>query len=165
MSEETKKTAEAPEQEAKETEAAPQEAPETAAAPEKEAEAEPADAKKKDGWFNKKAREMDAVKAKLDAAEKNAAQAKDQLLRMAAEYENYKKGVVMTLDKAAKALEALHVEEIEALGKPFDPNFMNAVQQIPAPDGQESGTVITVYQKGYRLGDKIVRHATVVVAE
>ena len=176
--------------------------------PEKEAEAEPADAKKKDGWFNKKAREMDAVKAKLDAAEKNAAQAKDQLLRMAAEYENYrkrstreadqkfndgvsfavnqiipildtlemaanapttdenyKKGVTMTLDKAAKALDALHVEEIEALGKPFDPNFMNAVQQIPAPDGQESGTVITVYQKGYKLGDKIVRHATVVVAE
>ena len=148
------------------------------------------------------------MKAKLDAAEKNANQAKDQLLRMAAEYENYrkrstreadqkfndgvsfavnqiipildtldmaanapttdenyKKGVTMTLDKAAKALSALHVEEIEALGKPFDPNFMNAGQQIPAPDGQESGTVITVYQKGYKLGDKIVRHATVVVAE
>ena len=221
MSEETKKTAEAPEQEAKETEAAPQEAeqPETApeekaqqAAPEQEPAAEaadPKDDKKKDGgWFNKKARELEAVKAKLDAAEANAAQAKDQLLRMAAEYENYrkrstreadqkfndgisfavnqiipildtlemaanapttdenyKKGVTMTLDKAAKALDALHVEEIEALGKPFDPNFMNAVQQIPAPDGQESGTVITVYQKGYKLGDKIVRHATVVVAE
>ena len=49
----------------------------------------------------------------------------------------------MTLDKAAKALEALHVEEIEVLGKPFDPNFMNAVQQIPAPgpdppDGRRS---------------------------
>ena len=42
MSEETKKTAEAPEQEAKETEAAPQEAPETAAAPEKDAEADAA---------------------------------------------------------------------------------------------------------------------------
>ena len=41
MSEETKKTAEAPEQEVKETEAAPQEAPETAAAPEKEAEQNP----------------------------------------------------------------------------------------------------------------------------
>ena len=61
--------------------------------------------------------------------------------------ENYKKGVTMTLDKAAKALDTLHVEEIEALGKAFDPN------------------VITVYQKGYKLGDKIVRHATVVVAE
>lgn len=79
--------------------------------------------------------------------------------------ENYKKGVTMTLDKAAKALDALHVEEIESLGKPFDPNFMNAVQQVPAEEGQESGTVVTVYQKGYKLGDKIVRHATVVVAE
>ena len=166
MSEEAKKTA--PAQEAEQPETAPEEKAQQAA-PEQEPAAEaadPKDDKKKDGgWFNKKARELEAVKAKLDAAEANAAQAKDQLLRMAAEYENYKKGVVMTLDKAAKALEALHVEEIEALGKPFDPNFMNAVQQIPAPDGQESGTVITVYQKGYKLGDKIVRHATVVVAE
>ena len=72
---------------------------------------------------------------------------------------------VSTLDKAAKALDALHVEEIEALGKPFDPNFMNAVQQVPAEDGQESGTVVRVFQKGYMIGDKIIRHATVVVAE
>ncbi len=198
MSEEAKKTA--PAQEAEQPETAPEEKAQQAA-PEQEPAAEaadPKDDKKKDGgWFNKKARELEAVKAKLDAAEANAAQAKDQLLRMAAEYENYrkrstreadqkfndgisfavnqiipildtlemaanapttdenyKKGVTMTLDKAAKALD-----------KPFDPNFMNAVQQIPAPDGQESGTVITVYQKGYKLGDKIVRHATVVVAE
>ena len=198
MSEEAKNTV--PETEQPET--APEE--KTAAAAPEQAAAEAAAAEE----FNKKAREMEAVKAKLDAAEKNAAQAKDQLLRMAAEYdnyrkrstreadqkfgdgvshavekiipildtldmaanapttdENYKKGVVMTLDKAAKALEALHVEEIEVLGKPFDPNFMNAVQQIPAPDGQESGTVVTVFQKGYKLGDKIIRHATVVVAE
>ena len=144
----------------------------------------------------------------MEAAEKAAAQAKDQLLRVAAEYdnyrkrstreadqkfndgisyavnqiipildtlemaanapcadENYKKGVTMTLDKAAKAFQTLRVEEIEVLGKPFDPNLMNAVQQVPAQEGQESGTVVTVYQKGYKLGDKIVRHATVVVAE
>ena len=186
MSEEAKKTA--PAQEAEQPETAPEEKAQQAA-PEQEPAAEaadPKDDKKKDGgWFNKKARELEAVKAKLDAAEANAAQAKDQLLRMAAEYENYrkrstreadqkfndgisfavnqiipildtlemaanapttdenyKKGVTMTLDKAAKALSVLHVE-----------------------DGQESGTVITVYQKGYKLGDKIVRHATVVVAE
>lgn len=208
MTEETKKTAQTEEAPVEEKKAAEQAEPqaEAAAAPEKDDDK--ADAKKKDGWFNKKAREMDAVKAKLDAAEKNAAQAKDQLLRMAAEYENYrkrstreadqkfndgvsfavnqiipildtlemaanapttdenyKKGVTMTLDKAAKALNALHVEEIEVLGKPFDPNIMNAVQQIPAQEGQESGTVVTVYQKGYKLGEKIVRHATVVVAE
>ena len=209
MSEEAKKTA--PAQEAEQPETAPEEKAQQAA-PEQEPAAEaadPKDDKKKDGgWFNKKARELEAVKAKLDAAEANAAQAKDQLLRMAAEYENYrkrstreadqkfndgisfavnqiipildtldmaanapttdenyKKGVVMTLDKAAKALDTLHVEEIEALGKAFDPNIMNAVQQVPAEEGQESGTVVTVYQKGYKLGDKIVRHATVVVAE
>ena len=209
MSEETKKTpqAEEPAVEPNTAEqAAPETAPEQAAAPETNAEA--ADPKKKDGFFNKKARELEAVKAKLDAAEKNANQAKDQLLRMAAEYENYrkrstreadqkfndgvsfavnqiipildtlemaanapttdenyKKGVTMTLDKAAKALSALHVEEIEVLGKPFDPNFMNAVQQVSPAEGQESGTVVQVFQKGYKIGDKIIRHATVVVAE
>ena len=205
MSEEAKNTV--PETEQPET--APEEKTAAAAPEQAAAEAATEEDKKKDGgWFNKKAREMEAIKAKLDAAEKNAAQAKDQLLRMAAEYdnyrkrtareadqkfndgisfavnqiipildtlemaanapttdENYKKGVTMTLDKAAKALDTLHVEEIEALGKAFDPNIMNAVQQVPAEEGQESGTVVTVYQKGYKLGDKIVRHATVVVAE
>ena len=178
------------------------------AAPETEpAEQAKDDGKKKDGWFNKKARELDAIKAQLETAEQTAAKAKDQLLRMAAEYDNYrkrstreadqkfndgvsfavnqilpildtlemaanapttdesyKKGVTMTLDKAAKALAALNIQEIPPLGQPFDPNFMNAVQQVPAEDGQESGTVVTVYQKGYQMGDKIVRHATVVVA-
>lgn len=79
--------------------------------------------------------------------------------------ENYKKGVMMTLDKAAKALENLNISEIEALNKPFDPNFMNAVQQVPPAEGQESGDVVQVFQKGYKIGDKIIRHATVVVAE
>ena len=87
MSEEIKNTA--PAQEAEQPETAPEETTEPAAAPEQEAaadeKAEPKDDKKKDGWFNKKARELEAVKAQLDAAEANAAQAKDQLLRMAAE--------------------------------------------------------------------------------
>ena len=60
---------------------------------------------------------------------------------------------------------ALHITEIEALNQPFDPNFMNAVQQVPAAEGQESGSVVQVFQKGYRIGDKIIRHAMVVVAE
>lgn len=203
MSEDLNKAQQEP---AAEPAAEPVSEPETQpAAPETEQAKE--DSKKKDGWFNKKTRELDAVKAQLDAAEQNAAKAKDQLLRMAAEYdnyrkrsareadqkfgdgvsfavnqilpildtlemaanapttdENYKKGVTMTLDKAAKALGALNIQEIPALGQPFDPNFMNAVQQVPAEEGQESGTVVTVYQKGYKMGDKIVRHATVVVA-
>ena len=205
MSEETKKTPQQ-EQPAAEPKTAEQAAPEAAA--EQAAPAAEEKDGKKDGWFSKKTHELEAVKAKLEAAQQEAGQTKDKLLRMAAEYdnyrkrtareadqkfndgisfavnqiipildtlemaanapttdENYKKGVTMTLDKAAKALDVLHVEEIESLGKPFDPNFMNAVQQVPAEEGQESGTVVTVYQKGYKLGDKIVRHATVVVAE
>lgn len=173
----------------------------------KEEKAGKAEKEKKD-WFGKKNRETEALKAKADAAEAKAAELKNQLLRTAAEYdnyrkrsardadqkfndgvshavtqilgildtldmaanaectdENYKKGVMMTLDKADKALQALHITEIEALGKAFDPNFMNAVQQVPPEDGQESGTVVRVFQKGYKIGDKIIRHATVVVAE
>lgn len=221
MSEETK----VPGTQAGETEAAPQaeaaEAPQPDAAPETSAQAEPAaeapqpdgkkpeQGKQKKDWFGgKTAKELEATKAKLEAAEKKAGDLRDQLLRTAAEYDNYrkrsareadqkfndgvshavsqilgildtldmaanaactddnyKKGVVMTLDTAAKALEKLHVTEIEALGKPFDPNFMNAVQQVPPAEGQESGSVVQVYQKGYMIGDKVIRHATVVVAE
>ena len=74
-------------------------------------------------------------------------------------------GVTMTLDKAVQALVKLNISEVEALGKPFDPNTMHAVQQVPAGEGQESGTVSLVFQKGYFLGEKLVRPATVVVFE
>ena len=175
--------------------------------PENADKADKTDKEKKD-WFGKKNRELESLKAKLETAENKAAELKDQLLRTAAEYdnyrkrtareadqkfndgvshavtqvltildtldmaaeaecsdENYKKGVLMTLDKAAKAFETLHITEIEALGQPFDPQFMNAVQQVPPEEGQESGTVVRVFQKGYKIGDRIIRHATVVVAE
>ena len=71
----------------------------------------------------------------------------------------------MTLDKAAKALDNLKISESEALNTTLDPKFMNAVQQVPPAEGQESGDVVRVFQKGYMIGDKIIRHATVVVAE
>ena len=202
MSEETKKQPETEQEQA----AAETKAP---AAESDKQEAEPAAEKtEKKDWFGKKSKELEAVKAKLEAAEQANAKLKDQMLRTAAEYdnyrkrsareadqkfndgvshavnqilaildtldmaanaectdENYKKGVVMTLDKAEKALKTLNITEIESKGKPFDPNFMNAVQQVPAEDGQESGTVVRVFQKGYMIGDKIIRHATVVVAE
>lgn len=182
-----------------------------AAAPEAEQtvtpEAEPKAEKKAEGKHEHH-REKAALEAKLEASEKKNEELKNQLLRTAAEYdnyrkrsqreadqkfndgvshavtqilgildtldmaanavcadENYKKGVMMTLDKAAKALENLNITEIEALNKPFDPNFMNAVQQVPPAEGQESGDVVQVFQKGYKIGDKIIRHATVVVAE
>ena len=79
--------------------------------------------------------------------------------------ENFKKGVTLTLEKAKGAFEALKVEEIPALGLPFDPALHNAVMQKAAENGEESGTVLQVFQKGYKLGDRVIRHATVIVAE
>ena len=79
--------------------------------------------------------------------------------------ENYKKGVMMTLEQCAKAFEAIGVEEIEAEGKPFDPQLCAAVMQQAAPEGTESGTVTQVLQKGYTYKGKVVRHASVAVAE
>ena len=53
--------------------------------------------------------------------------------------DNYKKGVVMTLDTAAKALEKLHVTEIEALGKPFDPQlYERRAAGAPPPKGRRA---------------------------
>lgn len=79
--------------------------------------------------------------------------------------ESYKKGVTMTLDQCNAAFAAMGVEEIDAAGKPFDPELMSAVMQQPAPEGTESGAVLQVLQKGYLYQGKVVRHATVMVAE
>ena len=203
MSEEAKNTV--PETEQPET--APEEKTAAAAPEQAAAEAAAEEDKKKDGgWFNKKAREMEAVKAKLDAAEKNAAQAKDQLLRMAAEYdnyrkrstreadqkfgdgvshavekiipildtldmaanapttdENYKKGVELTFAQIQKAFEKLGVTEIAALGETFDPNLHNAIKQVDDSE-YESDKVCEVFQKGYLLGDRLIRPAMVAVS-
>ena len=79
--------------------------------------------------------------------------------------ENYKKGVQLTLDQCKKSLDKLGVKEIAAQGAPFDPNLHAAVMQRPAENPEQSGTVLQVLQSGYTLGDKVVRHATVVVAQ
>ena len=77
--------------------------------------------------------------------------------------ENYKKGIELTYTTAMNSLKALGVEQIEALDQPFDPNFHNAVMQQET-DGVEAGIVVNVFQKGYKMGDKIIRAATVVVS-
>ncbi len=77
--------------------------------------------------------------------------------------ENYKKGVEMIYGQFGEVIKRLGVEEIDALGKPFDPNLHNAVTQTEDENFGEN-TVSQVYQKGYRLGDKVIRHAMVAVA-
>ncbi|WP_347300606.1 nucleotide exchange factor GrpE [Dolosigranulum savutiense] len=79
--------------------------------------------------------------------------------------ENFKKGVQMVLDSLQAALKQNNIKQVEALGKPFDPTVHEAVAQIPASEGQESGEVIEVLEKGYTLHDRVLRAAKVVVAE
>ncbi len=77
--------------------------------------------------------------------------------------ENYKKGVEMIYNQFTDVIKKLGVEEIDALGKPFDPNLHNAVSHTEDESFGEN-TVCQVYQKGYKLGDKVIRCAMVVVA-
>lgn len=74
----------------------------------------------------------------------------------------YKKGIELIMNGLKSVLEKLHVEEINPLGEQFDPNFHNAVMSEES-DELESGSVSLVLQKGYKIGDKIVRHAMVKV--
>ena len=73
------------------------------------------------------------------------------------------KGIQMLSTQFSDMLKNLGIEEIEALGKPFDPNLHNAVNQVQ-DDQYPENTVCQVFQKGYKMGDKVVRHAMVVVA-
>jgi molecular chaperone GrpE len=75
-----------------------------------------------------------------------------------------REGVQLVLKQFITILSAMGVEEIEACKCAFDPNLHHAVAQEPA-EGVESGCVSAVLQKGYRTGDRILRHCLVKVAE
>ena len=72
-------------------------------------------------------------------------------------------GITMILKNFVSLLENLGVTEIEALGKTFDPNLHNAIMHIEDEQYGEN-EVYNVLQKGYVRGDKIIRHAMVMVA-
>ena len=79
--------------------------------------------------------------------------------------EALKEGVQMVYRQLSECLEKRGVTAIERLGEKFDPNLENAVLQGTAEEG-EPGTVCAVLQKGYKMGDQVIRHAMVkVVAE
>lgn len=172
-----------------------------------EGEVAPPAEEEKDG--KKKLRRLEAevedLKKKLEEAAAALAAANDQHLRLAAEYENFRKrsakerellfseslsdalsaflpvidnleraaqftdgesvakGVSMTLNAVSETLQKLGVTEIEAEGKPFDPEVHYAVFHVEDESLGEN-VVAEVVQKGYRKGDRILRYAMVKVA-
>ena len=75
----------------------------------------------------------------------------------------HKKGLEMIFQQVKDILKKLGVTEIEAAGKPFDPEKMNAVMHIDDESLGEN-VVAQVFQAGFMLGDKVIRHAIVQVA-
>ena len=73
-------------------------------------------------------------------------------------------GIRLVQSEMLSALERVGIVPDSPKGEPFDPHRHEAVAQQPAADGVVAGTVIDVYQPGYRLGEEIVRAAKVVVA-
>lgn len=77
--------------------------------------------------------------------------------------EEYAKGVQMILRQFAEAVEKSGLIEIEAAGQPFDPNMHEAVMHVEDGEAGEN-IVLEVLQKGYKVGDTVVRPAMVKVA-
>ncbi len=177
-----------------------------------EEEAEVENAEKIEETKEKKKDKKERIKAELLAAEErarkaeeDAAAANDKYLRLAAEYENYRrrstkerealytdafadavnaflplidsiglaqpfaegdgdlaKGVRVLAKQLTDVLTKLKVEEIPTDGEPFNPDLHNAIMHSEDPDSPEN-TVKQTFQKGYRLGDKVIRHAMVAV--
>lgn len=142
------------------------------------AEAEEALAKQKDlllrtaaeydNFRKRTAREKEALyaEATADAVQEFLGVA-DNLERALAQencsVEDLRKGVEMTQKQMLTAFEKLGVTEMGAEGDPFDPALHSAVAHIDDPNLGEN-VVSKVFQKGYRIGDKVIRHAMVQAA-
>ena len=155
--------------------------------------------------------EIKDLKSKLEIKTGEAEESYDRLLRVSAEFENYKKrtaremadfkkyanqsllrellpiidnlelaikaaaeasdstdaclldGVELTRKEILKVFENFHVEPIDALGKPFDPNFHEAVMREESDEHPEN-TVVNELQKGYLMHERLLRPSMVVVA-
>ena len=76
----------------------------------------------------------------------------------------YKKGVELTMTQLVESLKGIGVEKIAAEpGTAFDPNLMNAVMHIEN-EGLGENVIAEVFQQGFQIGDKVIRHAMVQVA-
>lgn len=77
--------------------------------------------------------------------------------------EAYKKGVEMTLGQMYQVMEKMGITEIPALGEQFDPEVHNAVLHID-DETIDDNTIVEVFEKGFKMGDRVLRHSIVKVA-
>jgi len=87
----------------------------------------------------------------------------DHALKAAEGHEDVVKGFAMVADELKAAFARVGIQAFWPEGEPFDPNEHEAMVQQPV-EGAESGTVVEVYQQGYRINGAVLRPARVVVA-
>ena len=74
-----------------------------------------------------------------------------------------KEGMILIYHKLQAACIAKGLEAMDTVGKPFNADFMESITSIPAPTSDLKGKVVDEVEKGYKLGDKVIRFAKVVV--
>ena len=77
--------------------------------------------------------------------------------------EEYKKGIELVLKQFKDVLEARGVVEIETIGKTFDPELHEAVSSVQ-DDTKGEKEIVQEYRKGYMIGNRVIRHSMVIVA-
>ena len=76
-----------------------------------------------------------------------------------------KEGVQLIIDKFLKLLKQEGLEKMDVVGKPFDVDFHEAIAMVPGQPDEMHGKVIDCVQSGYKMNDKVIRHAKVAVAQ
>jgi molecular chaperone GrpE len=132
----------------------------------------------RDAWLRAKAEtenvrrraQEDIAKASKFAIERFAGEllaVKDSLeAALAAEspsVDSLKSGTELTLKQLVAAFEKSNLTEVNPIGEKFDPHFQQAISMVDAE--QEANTVVSVLQKGYKIADRVLRPALVIVAK
>ena len=112
-------------------------------------------AKERDGMYNSLV--ADIVSGLLPVVDnlENAANAETK-------DEEYKKGIELVLKQFKDILASKGVEEIETIGKTFDPELHEAVSSVQDNTKGEK-EIVQEYRKGYKIGDRVIRHSMVIV--
>ena len=87
----------------------------------------------------------------------------ERAMKAESEIEDYKKGIEMIFNQFSDKMKNLGAEPFGEAGDTFDPELHMAVSHVE-DESKGEGEIIEVYQKGYKLGDKVIRHAVVIVA-
>lgn len=112
--------------------------------------------KEKDALYNDvRAETLAKILPVLDNFERAAAADSDP--------DSYRKGIEMTVRQLLEILTGMGVESFGEKGEAFDPNLHNGVMHVDDADLPEN-VIAEVFQRGYKLGDRVIRHATVKVA-